>query len=125
MDVLEWIQALQGLGVGGLALLFLWLTNKYHVREKEKSEERQREDVKTIRKDYQAIIDQKDAVISELSTRLQTAAEQSRADMERHLGRQVEEVQRLETTIQQNTNAVGGLQDAVKELRAEVRASGT
>lgn len=121
MDLLDWIQALQGLGVGGLALLFLWLTNKYHVREKEKADERHREDMKALRKDYQAIIDQKDAVIEELSNRLQTAAEQSRADMERHLERQVAEVQRLETTIQQNTTAVGGMQDAVKELRTEVR----
>ena len=121
MDFLDWIDKLQGIGVAGLALIALYLTNRYHLGEKEKAEERHRDEVTHVRKDYQAVVDQKDSVIQELSGRLQSAAEQSRTDMERHLGRQVEEVQRLEATIQQNTTAVAGVQEVLKEVRDEVR----
>ena len=121
MEFLDWIEKLQGIGVAGLALIALYLTNRYHLSVKEEQEERHRDEVTHVRKDYQAVVDQKDSVIEGLSNRLKTAAEQSRADMERHLVRQVEVVQRLEATIQQNTAAVAGVQEALKDVRTEVR----
>ena len=113
---------LQGVGVAGLALIALYLTNRYHLGEKRAADERHRDEVAVIRKDYGAVIDQKDSVIDGLSTRLQGASEQSRADSQRNTDRQVEEVQRLESTIHTCTTATLGLQDAVKELCVEVRA---
>lgn len=114
IDVFSWAQAVQALGVAGICLLFLWLTNRYHIQQKEKADTGAREREAQIRKDFQAVIDQKDKVITDLSGQLREAAVQSRADMERHHGRQVEEVMRLEQTIHDNTSAVSGLQDLIR-----------
>ncbi len=120
-EILDLIQKLQGLGIGGVALLFLWLTNRYHVTQREAEVAAARDREKTQRVDYQQVIDKKDAVIAVLSDQLRDAATQARVDMERHLTRQMEEVQRLEAIIQQNTAAVGGLQKAVGEVHDDLR----
>lgn len=113
-DVVSWVQAVQALGVAGICLLFLYLTNRYHIGQKENADAASQQREAAIRKDFQTVIDAKDSVITDLSGQLREAATQSRTDMERHMTRQVEVVQRVETTIHECTTAVSGLQDLVR-----------
>lgn len=113
-EVIDWIGKLQSLGVAGLALLFLYLTARYFIRQaKEKAQEHEAEK-KQIRADFQAVIEGKDAVISDLSGQLRAAAEQSRKDMERHLERQVDATRRSEEVIGKHTAAIASLQQTVQ-----------
>jgi chromosome segregation ATPase len=116
-DVIDWIDKLQGLGVGALALLFLYITNKWWANKLQETEDKHEGEKKQIRKDFTTVIEGKDTVIADLSGQLRTAAEQSRADMERHLTRYTDEIQRVEQTIAANTAAVSGLQDLVRSTR--------
>jgi hypothetical protein len=73
MDLLEWLDKLQGIGVAGLALLFLYITNKYHVTQRQENDQRHREEMQAVRTDYNTVLDRKDEVISELTEQLRSA----------------------------------------------------
>jgi ElaB/YqjD/DUF883 family membrane-anchored ribosome-binding protein len=115
-EVIGWIEKLQGLGIGGLSLLFLYLTTKYFIAQAEAREKTDKAERSQIRTDFQTVIDAKDGVITNLSDQLRDAAVQSRTDMERHLERQVESTRRTEEIIAANTAAVAALQDLVRAI---------
>ena len=115
-ELLELIKDLQGLGVGALALLFLYITNKWWVAQVKERETKHEADKKQIRDDFTVVIDAKDTVISDLSGQLRDAMQQSRNDMERQMQRQVDSAQRAEETISANTNAMTNLQELVRNI---------
>jgi hypothetical protein len=130
MDVLDWIERLQGLGWGGLCLLFLYITNKYHLNEKTKQEDRHRDELKEIRKEHNdrcdelnTAIDAKNDVIGSLSIDLRGASTQALSDMERHLNRQGEREVARERDNAQTAASMSQLATAIDGLTQEVRAS--
>lgn len=116
-DVIDWIDKLQGLGVGAIALLFLYITNKWWSKKSQEQDDRHEAEKKRIRSDFSTVIEGKDRVITDLSEQLREAAAQSRADMERHLIRYTDEIKRVEQTMAANTQAVSALQDLVRASR--------
>ncbi len=112
-EIIGWIEKLQGLGIGGFALLLLYITNKWWIGQMNEREDKHAAEKKQIREDFTTVIDAKDTVIGDLSEQLREAAQQSRADMERQIQRQVETVKRVEETIAANTVAVTNLQTLV------------
>jgi hypothetical protein len=130
MEILDLIQKLQGLGVAGLALLFLWLTNKYHLNERQKQEDRHREEMKATREEHKdrcdelnLTIDAKNEVIGKLSLQLRDASQQSLTDMERHLTRQGEREVARERDNAQTAASITQLASSIDGLTAEVRAT--
>ena len=123
-DALSWVDLVKGLGVAGLALLFLYLTNKYHIEQAEKRETRQRDELKAVRKEHAAALEQKDKVIEALSERHADGMQQSRVDLTRHLERQGEQAVRTETVIERQAAATSGLQDQVKSLHDLIMSRG-
>lgn len=115
-EVIDWIDKLQGLGVGALALLFLYITNKWWAAQLADTKLKHESEKKQIRADFQTVIEGKDTVISDLSGQLRAAAEQSRSDMERHLERQVDQTRRVEEALASNTSAVAALQEVVRGI---------
>ena len=129
-DVLDWIEKLQGIGVAGLALGALYLTNRYHLREKVKQEDRQRDELKEIRAEHKdrtdelnMAIDAKNDVIGKLSLQLRDASQQSLSDMERHLTRQSEREVARERDNAQTAASISQLATAIDGLTQEVRTS--
>lgn len=129
-EVLDWLDKLQGLGVAGLALLFLYLTNKYHLGEKTKQEDRHRAELKEIRKEHNdrcdelnLAIDAKNDVIGSLSLERRDASTQALSDMERHLTRQGEREVARERDNAQTAASISQLATAIDGLTQEVRAT--
>lgn len=121
-DIIDWIGKLQSLGVAGLALLFLYLTARYFIKQGKEKDEKHEAEKKQIRADFTAVIEGKDAVIADLSGQLRSAAEQSRADMERHLERQVDATRRNEEVIGQHTAVIAQQTSAIGSLQQTVQA---
>ncbi len=123
-EIIGWIEKLQGLGIGGLALLFLYITNKWWVGQVKERETKHDEDKTQIRTDLLTVIDAKDRVIMDISGQLRDAMQQSRDDMERQYQRQAETIQRSEETIAANTTATNANTAAITALGELVRAQG-
>lgn len=128
--VLDWIDALKALGVAGISLLFLYLTNRYHVGEKDKAEARHRDELTAVRTEHKdrcdelnLVIDAKTEVIGKLSLQLRDAALQSVADMERHLTRQGDREVARERDSATSAASVTQLATSIDGLTQEVRAS--
>jgi len=115
-EIIGWIEKLQGLGIGGLSLFFLYITNKWWVGQAREREENHAAAQQQIREDFSTVIDAKDTLIGNLSDQLREAAQQSRSDMERQMQRQVDSARRIEETIAASTVAVTNLQDLVRAI---------
>lgn len=130
MDVLDWLDKLQGVGIAGLAIVALYLTNKYHVGEKTKQEDRHHGDLKEVRKEHNdrcdelnLAIDAKNEVIGSLSLERRDASTQALSDMERHLTRQGEREVARERDNAQTAASISQLATAIDGLTQEVRAT--
>ena len=130
IDGLDWIDAVKALGMLGMALLALYLTNRYHLGEKQKQEDRQRDELAAVRAEHKErcdelnlTIDAKTEVIGKLSIQLRDAALQSVADMERHLTRQSEREVARERDSANTASSVTQMANSIDGLAQEVRTT--
>lgn len=131
MDIIELISKLQGIGIAGLSLAALIITNRFWVRKLVEVQESHKEDVKQVRKDatdridqLSGIIDQKNAVIEELSRARIEAGESRRKDLEKFLDRDAQRESRYEVLTSQYAQNVSQMTDTMKELKSAVQSSG-
>lgn len=130
VDGIDWVDAIKAIGMLGMALLALYLTNRYHLGEKEKSEERHRDALKAVRAEHKERVDElnlgidaKNEVIGKLSLQLRDTSQQSLVDMERHLTRQGEREVARERDNANTAAAITQLATSVQGLTQEIRAS--
>ena len=130
IDGLDWVDAIKALGMLGMALLALYLTNRYHLNEKEKADKRNRDELAEVRKEHKdrcdelnLTIDAKTEVIGALSLQLRDAALKSVDDMERHLTRQSEREVARERDSASTAASVTQLATSIDGLAQEVRAT--
>lgn len=130
-DVFEWVKALQSIGIAGLALVALYVTNRYHLREKDTEASRNRDEIKGIRAEHadriaelNSAIDAKNGAITGLSKQIRESSEKSLADMERHLTRQTEREVAREREAAQNAATVTALATSIDGIRQEIRGRG-
>jgi hypothetical protein len=129
--MLELLDKLQGLGIGGICLFFLWITNRWWSRKDEKKDASHEAEKVEIRKEHRDrvkelndIIDTKNTVITDLANKRTEEGEARREDMERFLTRDAEREARYESHVTQHATVLTQYADAFKELRQTVQSRG-